>query len=249
MADAARVTRDTRVARASALARALDLHVADDGVSIPLGKAQLLVEDEGLALAVEGFRKPLRVDFAVGRLGYRFRHPGREQLVRACGLTRRRGLSVVDATAGLGVDSFVLASHGARVTLVERHPLVFALLSDALRRARESSGLQEVMSRMELVHAEASVWLAAAEPPDVIYLDPMFPPREKSALVKRPMRMLQAVVGNHDDAEALLRAAMGASPRRVVIKRPRRAGGASVEQPSSFSVEGRRVRFDVYELS
>jgi 16S rRNA (guanine1516-N2)-methyltransferase len=63
------------------------------------------------------------IDFASAANTYRRLHGGGngQPLARAIGLkTYGLPLVVIDATAGLGQDSFVLASLGCHVTMIER---------------------------------------------------------------------------------------------------------------------------------
>lgn len=129
---------------------------------------------------------------------------------------------VVDATAGLGRDAFVLASVGCRVRMLERNPVVAALLDDGLARgyadAEIGGWLQE---RLQLIHASSLTALSDITPrPQVVYLDPMFPHKQKSALVKKEMRVFQSLVGPDLDADGLLEPARLLATKRVVVKRP-----------------------------
>lgn len=239
-------THDARV-RAADLADEFHLPLENADEILAPGGARLLVGVDAVALEVAGFGRPLRVDFISPRLDYRLRRGGREQLLQACGVPRNAGVSLVDGTGGFGIDAFVLAHAGARVTVLERHPIVFALLRDAHLRAKREPKLAEAAARMQLVHADAIEWLAVEQRADVVYLDPMFPARRKSALVKRPMRMLEAMVDD-ERAERLLSAAIGSAERRVVLKRPLRGPLVPLARDTSYSLQGRSVRFDVYEL-
>ena len=121
-------------------------------------------------------------------------------------------------TAGLGRDAFVLAGLGCKVIMVERHPVVAALLEDGLRRAYDDSEIGEWMrERMSLFHGSSIDKLADAVKStgteiDVVYLDPMYPHREKSALVKKEMRVFQTLVGADLDADGLLKPAQADGP-------------------------------------
>jgi 16S rRNA (guanine1516-N2)-methyltransferase len=152
---------------------------------------------------------------------------------------------VLDATAGLGRDAFVLASLGASVTLVERNPVVAALLFDGLRRAAANPQLAAVAARMQLQHCPAWQALATHAPVDVVFLDPMFPAREKTAQVKKEMRAFHEVVGSDDDASSLLAPALQLAKKRVVVKRPGYAAFLAGQAPT-MSVTGKNNRFDVY---
>lgn len=187
------------------------------------------------------------VDFASGAANYRRQFGGGkdEAIAKACGLNKKRQLHIVDATAGLGRDALVLANLGARVTLVERNPLVAALLHDGLRRATLEPSTTELASRMQLHFLPAQAALAELPMADVVYLDPMFPPREKSALVKKEMRAFHDVVGSDLDADSLLAPALKLAKYRVVVKRPGYAEVLANTVPQ-LVVKGKNNRFDVY---
>lgn len=218
------------------IAQTQDWHLAWHQQQLVLRHAQLAKQGDIL------------VDFASGAATYRRKFGGgkSEAIAKAVGLTKKAGLTVIDATAGLGRDALVLASLGATVTLVERHPLVAALLWDGLRRAKQHPELQDWLpQRMTLVFSQAIAALQNLAPPDVVYLDPMFPAREKSAAVKKEMRAFHDVVGADPDADALWQAAMALASKRVVVKRPGYAEFLALQKPS-MSIEGKNNRFDVY---
>jgi len=187
------------------------------------------------------------VDFASGAASYRRQFGGGkdEAIAKACGLNKKRDLQIIDATAGLGRDALVLASLGARVTLVERNPLVAALLYDGLKRAASAPATAELAARMQLCFSPALTALTELPAADVVYLDPMFPPREKSALVKKEMRAFHDVVGSDTDADALLAPALALANYRVVVKRPGYAAVLAGTAPQ-LVVKGKNNRFDVY---
>lgn len=195
---------------------------------------------------------PLCVDFVSGAVAHRRRFGGgRGQLIaRACGLARGLTPSVVDATAGLGRDAFVLASLGAEVLLIERIPAIFALLEDGLARAMADPETRVIAERMYLVMGDATQQLEALVAntpvaPQVVHLDPMFPHRHKSALVKKEMRLFRQLAGDDLDAPQLLEAALDLATHRVVVKRPR--GAAPIEGPAPRHVlEGKTSRYDLY---
>ncbi|ERL49970.1 hypothetical protein BJB45_02265 [Halomonas huangheensis] len=216
---------------------------------------QLYRDDQGcLALGGEPaeFGKPLVVDFVGGRVGHRRRFGGgRGQLVaRACGLGKGVTPSVVDATAGLGRDAFVLASLGAEVLLIERVAPIAALLEDGLLRAQAAAEVAEIVARMRLRHGDSSRELEAIVAdsglvPQVIHLDPMFPHRDKSALVKKEMRLFRELAGDDDDAPRLLEAALDVATHRVVVKRPRKAPPIEGPEPR-HRLEEKTSRYDIY---
>ncbi|MCB1648096.1 MAG: class I SAM-dependent methyltransferase [Pseudomonadales bacterium] len=193
----------------------------------------------------------IRVDFEDEALYYRQRRQTQpEALLKAAGLKQEQGIPVVDATAGLGLDAFLLASAGCQVTLFERSPILHALLNDGLRRAADSeeARVREVASRMHLQLGDSIAGMPALSPrPDLVYLDPMFPQRRKTAKVKKHMLLLQQLLhGQQGEAEEqLLATALACATRRVVVKRPRLASPLAGRKPS-HSLEGKSSRFDVY---
>jgi 16S rRNA (guanine1516-N2)-methyltransferase len=215
----------------------------------------LWVTAKGLALGPRGDKPATatRVDFLDGTLQYRVRTSGRRQgLGKAVGLDKTPHMSVLDATAGLGRDALVLASLGCTVTLMERSPLVHALLEDGFARARRDgpAELQGVLDRMTLLGGDSRERFAAiargnAPQPDVIYLDPMFPPRSKSASVKKDIALLHTLLGPEEDFAALLAAALRCAKHRVVVKRPGNKPDASLPKPA-FAVPGKAAHFEVY---
>ncbi len=193
---------------------------------------------------------PLYVDFTGGKNRHRRLYGGGrgQHLARAIGLKKHPHSVVVDATAGLGRDAFVLATLGCRVTMLERSDVIAALLRDGLQHARDSDDevVKNIAQQMQLVDVDAISWLQSNRGmADVIYLDPMFPGRKKSAQVKKEMRFFQDVVGGDVDSGELLYAALDAARRRVVIKRPVRSGYIEERRPD-FSINGKTTRYDIY---
>ena len=192
--------------------------------------------------------KGLRLDFAGGAVGYRFRRGGERghPLVKAAGLKKDRFPVIVDATAGLGRDAFLLASAGANVTMLERSAEVHELLKNALARAAaESPELAEVTSRMTLIHGDARHLLPALAP-DVVIVDPMHPPRRNTALVKQEMRLLSGLVGADEDSDELMRVALASARERVVLKWPLRAAPLLASPKPSHQFAGKTVRYEVF---
>lgn len=189
------------------------------------------------------------VDFVEGTMAHRRKFGGGrgEAVAKAVGIKKDYLPDVVDATAGLGRDAFVLASIGCKVRMVERHPVVAALLEDGLKRAYLDADIGEWMQeRMTLIHASSAQALTEiTPPPDVVYLDPMYPHKAKSALVKKEMRVFQSLVGADEDADALLEPAMTLAKKRVVVKRPDYAEPLN-NQPAHANVTTKNHRFDIY---
>lgn len=206
-------------------------------------RVQLRRDVEGLALVGDGM--VLRADFT--RLLPRLRPDrlGRELLVRAARVRGVEGPTVIDATAGLGEDSLLLAAAGFRVTMFEKDPAIAALLRDALERAAATEELAGVVARMELVEGDSVEGLSSLGfSPDVVFLDPMFPERTKSAAVKKKFQLLHHLERPCDNEDELLGAALAVRPRRVVIKRPPKGPFLAGAKPS-HSIAGKAVRYDV----
>ncbi len=215
-----------------------------------MGKKELLRHeprlertDEGLVLT-DGVLS-MRGDFSHMKRRIRREQLTHELLVKACRIKGRDDITIFDATAGLGEDSFLLAAAGFRVIMAEKNPVIAALLEDALLREYEPE-IAEAISRMRLIKGDCTRILPQLDAaPDVIYLDPMFPAREKSGLIKKKFQLLQGLETPCDDEEALLAAALDAHPVKTVVKRPLKAPCLSGREPD-YSFRGSTIRFDVY---
>lgn len=231
---------------AAELAKKLNLPLVEDETG---WNALLRVRSHRLELysAIDpDLQQGVWVDFTKGRARHR-RLQGMELLIKAVKVKKRAPTYIVDATGGLGRDAFLLASYGFRVHVIEINPVVAALLEDGLQRAARVAETSAACGRITLSIGDSIAMLALLTPrPDVVYLDPMFPPRTKSAKVKKDLQLLQRIqfkAGNHDE---LLRAARSVHPQKVVVKRPLK-GGFIAGEPPSYSLKGRTVRFDIYQ--
>lgn len=187
-------------------------------------------------------------DFVGGAVGHRLKHGGgrSQSLPKAVGLKGGNNPHIVDATAGLGRDAFLLASLGARVTLIERNNHMHELLQDGLDRARcESDDYANIISRMTLLHGDAKNLLPTLNP-EIILIDPMHPPRVKSALVKKELRMIREIVGSDPDAKELMDIALATAKSRVVLKWPMKAGPMAGLPTPSHQIVGKSTRYDVF---
>ncbi len=206
---------------------------------------------------IQAGKKPkiesIHIDFVGGKNNHRRLHGGGrgQDIAKAAGLHKIKNPTILDLTAGMGGDAFVLASLGAHITMVERNPVVHALLKDALDRIKLSADadLQTIFSRMNLSHQDAATTLNSLDPstlPDVIYLDPMFPSRSKSAQVKKEMQFFHDIVGNDNGSEALLLQSLKLAKKRIVVKRPRLAEKLSDQIQPAFEIVGKSTRYDIY---
>ena len=241
-------TETTLKDRAIALSKELDIPYSPspEGTDV----FTLKVTHAGLELTALDHpkQKPLRIDFLSGSNYHRYRFGGgkRQLIGRAVGLKPGYKPTVLDITAGLGRDGFVLASLGCNVTLVERSPTLFALLRDGLQRAHSATWFQTLS--LTLHHQEACTYLASLPPeqyPEVIYCDPMFPESKQSALVKKDMRLLRDLIGDDLDADQLLPHSLKVATKRVVVKRHLHAPLINQRTPS-IQFKGKSSRYDVY---
>jgi 16S rRNA (guanine1516-N2)-methyltransferase len=225
--------------QAQELARALGLPYvleAQNGLVLHLG--------ERLELREAGTKTgPVFVDFEA--LAKRPKQ-GKDLIAKAVGIKGSYRPTVIDATAGLGQDAFILASYGCQVTMIERSVVIAALLQDGLERAKLDKDISEIISRMSLGHADAKTVLprlSQEERPDVIYLDPMYPESGKTAAKSKEMTFFRALIGSDLDVEELFEIALRTATKRVVLKRPLKA--PKLGKPNTI-YEGSTIRFDVH---
>ncbi len=238
----------------------------------------LSVDADGLSLT-DG-DQAMRGDFTKLQKRLQYHNLTHELLVKATKVKGREKLRVIDATAGMGEDSLLLAAAGCEVTLYEQDPVIAALLQDTMRRALEEAALHEIVMRMQLVEGDSIDHLrrlgeaatgsdvqegdvghdcstltasaaatsdadTALKHPDVIYLDPMFPERQKSGLVKKKFQLIHYLEAPAENEEALMQAAIDARPFKIVVKRPAKGPYLAGLKPS-YSLDGKAIRYDCY---
>jgi 16S rRNA (guanine1516-N2)-methyltransferase len=196
----------------------------------------------------------LSLDFTAPKMRTMAREQNKKTLLAKAIGAKSMGEStwIVDATAGLGQDAFMLAYMGYKVTLIERSSIVATLLSHAISKVRPDSWAFSTVHRMHLLHRDAKQWLTeqsemlkSTQKPAVVYLDPMFPHRDKKSLSQKSMQILQQLLGQDLDAETLLPLAKSVATERVVVKRHRASPHLCNEIPQII-FEGKSHRFDVY---
>ena len=189
---------------------------------------------------------PLRVDFSQPEFLTRLRGAGKKTELVARAVKAGGGVRVLDCTAGLARDAFVLASLGCKVTLVERSRVVSTLLLDGLKRAKKVPELASAANRIKLTIADSLVLMAQTSLEyDVIYIDPMFPEKPGAAAVRGPMQHLQRFLGTDEDAMALLSVALEVGCSRVVLKRPPQGDWISPIQPTHV-FKNKNSRYEVF---
>ncbi len=232
-------------AKAALLAKHLELPVVEantTGLDFVLEFSQQRLQLRNLRTPRE---KPVYIDLLKTIHSFNTANLTRKQpLVWAMG----KGVkTIVDATAGFGHDATLLACLGYRVTAIERAGIIHALLKDALVRASgDYQVYRKIKYRLFIEQADARDYLKAlTELPDVVYLDPMYPPkRKKSALTRKSLRLLREIVGEDRDAADLLETARAYAAKRVVVKRPHYAQPLLTNP--DMSISGNLVRYDIY---
>jgi 16S rRNA (guanine1516-N2)-methyltransferase len=216
----------------------------------------LVYDNDGLSLV--GGKLKLQGDFTsmVPRVkGDMWQH---ELIARAAKLKDEEGkLRAMDATAGLGEDSLILAAAGFEVTLYEQDPVIAALLKDALIRARKIPEIKDMVMRMKLVEGDSikamldmrdcllSENKVVSNMPDLIYLDPMFPERQKSSKIKKKFQLLQKLERPCFNGDEMVSAALSLNPKKIIIKRPMKAEILGNRKPE-FSYKGTSIRYDCF---
>ncbi|VAX02003.1 16S rRNA (guanine(1516)-N(2))-methyltransferase [hydrothermal vent metagenome] len=192
----------------------------------------------------------IHVDFISGSTAHRQQYGGGkgQAIAKAIGVKPGKTLpTVLDATAGLAKDAYVIATLGCPVTMVEQSPIVAQLVTDAINRASHDENFIKIQdSGFKLIQQNCLEYLQSiTNLPDVIYLDPMYPDRKKSALVKKNMQILQKLLGNDAAPNALLETALQYAVNRVVVKRPKGAQAISALKPNA-TIETKKTRYDIY---
>ena len=152
----------------------------------------------------------------------------------------------IDATAGMGEDAFLIAANGYNVTLCEQNPVIVLLLKDAIRRAKKHPVLKPIVEKMQAVEGNSiDILKSNLDPVDLIYLDPMFPGKQKNSLTNKKLQLIQKMEAPCSLEEELFEAALLAAPEKIVVKRPLKAPFLANKKPN-YSLEGKSIRYDCY---
>lgn len=226
---------------------------------------QLVFHDDIIELYDQQLNTAISIDFLKGSLAHRQQYGGGrgQAIAKAVGLKSGTVPSILDTTAGLAGDAFVLATMGCPLTLIERSPVVYMLIENAVERAQLSEKFQTILKQgFHLINCDANDYIkqqlkrknsanhSTAKPtavPDVIYIDPMYPERKKSALVKKEMQILQRLHGIEDDPSELLENALLYAKKRVVVKRPIHAETLNSRVPNTC-IKSKKTRYDIYTI-
>ena len=190
----------------------------------------------------------LKCSFIEGPILHRLKYgKGRGQnLAKAVGMKFNKNRNIIDATAGLGYDSFILASLGAKVTLIERSQKMHELLQNGINEGISFGGeIEKIINRMELLFGDSKDILPKLTP-EVIMIDTMYKERKKTALVKNNMRLVREIVGPDSDYIELLKVALNCAKNRVVLKQPRYAEPIKEIRKCSHQILGKTIRYDIF---
>ena len=190
----------------------------------------------------------LKCSFIKGPILHRLKYgKGRGQnLAKAVGMKFNKNRNIIDATAGLGYDSFILASLGAKVTLIERSQKIHELLQNGIDEGILFGGeIEKIINRMELLFGDSKDILPKLTP-EVIMIDTMYKERKKTALVKNNMRLVREIVGPDTDYIELLEVALNCAKNRVVLKQPRYAEPIKDIKKCSHQIIGKTIRYDIF---
>lgn len=190
---------------------------------------------------------PFFIDFSSNEIIRRKNQMNNSQEIsKAVGIKKDFKPKILDTTAGQGRDSFLLASLGCEITMLERNSIIFLLLNNAIANAKNNAELVDIINRMTLINQDSIDFLKNnKEYFDVIYIDPMFPKSNKSRLVKKDMQIFREIVGDDLDSTELLKYALQQNTKRVVVKRMLNSPFINNLKPN-FQIKGKTTRFDVY---
>jgi len=193
-------------------------------------------------------------DFTSGGLAHRLQFGGGkgQTIAKAIGITSKNKPHILDATAGLGRDSLILANLGCKMSLVEKSPVLYEMLIQAQLNASDNTLFKQATEEgFSIYQGDATSFMKKRIIPecDVVYLDPMYPEKKKSALVKKDMQILQKLLGHstEDEITDLLEAALKFAKQRVVVKRPKGSDAISGLKPT-MSLNSKKTRYDVYVI-
>lgn len=203
----------------------------------------LSMDESGLALVSDNMK--LYGDFSKSIKRLKQSNLQKEMLIHAVKIKgEKENLIAIDATAGLGEDSILLAAYGYNVELYEKNPIISELLKDAMERAEKISELKDIIGRMKVHNEDSIIAMQNLKyKPDIILLDPMFPERTKSALIKKKFQILHKIENPCSDENEMLSSAIKANPKKLVIKRPLKGEYLAGVKPD-YSLKGSSIRYD-----
>jgi 16S rRNA (guanine1516-N2)-methyltransferase len=233
------------LAKAKKLAKELDIAIVTSLNQTDFSNI-ILVNEHGISIKYSGAKVPIYVDFNSRTLSHRNKARQKELIIKALGIGKLNSPTIIDTTAGMAKDSFIIASYGYNVQMIERSPVIAALLGDGLERGLHNLEISSIIKNMHLINGDA-INLLPSMRADIIYLDPMFPDKaNSSAAAKKEMQLFREIIGDDVDASKLFEVAFASANYRVVVKRPIKSAYISDIKPS-FKIEGSSSRFDIYQ--
>ncbi|WP_343182522.1 class I SAM-dependent methyltransferase [Buchnera aphidicola] len=171
----------------------------------------------------------------------------KRKIIKAVKIKKKKKINILDATAGLGKDAFILFSHGYNITMIERNPILSILLEDGLKRGFKDKMIGTLIKKkMKLIYASSiNINQMNLQKPDVIYIDPMFPSYKQKSLPKKNIKIIKKIVGSDLDSINLFHECMKFSVYKIVVKRPKTSSYISCHKPS-YSIKTKKYRFDIY---
>lgn len=219
---------------------------------------QILLHDDIIELYDSQLNTGITIDFVNGALAHRQQFGGGrgQAIAKAIGIKPGITPSILDTTAGLAGDAFVLACLGCPITMLERSPILSLLIENAIERAELNDSFQEISAQGFIIkNCDANDYITEQllsgdeeQRPDVIYIDPMYPERKKSALVKKDMQILQRLHVIQENNDELLKNALQFARKRVVVKRPINANTLTERSPNTH-IKSKKTRYDIYAIA
>ncbi|MGN1281979.1 MAG: class I SAM-dependent methyltransferase [Succinivibrio sp.] len=196
------------------------------------------------------------IDLFNDKLLWRLNHSGKnsEPVCRAV-IGKLSCPVVFDATAGLGRESMILQSAGANVTMFERNPVIWLLLRSAMVNSENNpdvlASLKNGLPKLAGLGSVKDHYLEGHlnYRPQVVYYDPMFPERKKSALVKKEMRVFHILAGTDPDTLEYANYLCTVATHHLVVKRPKDSPPLELICRRSSFIDGKACRFDCYFCS
>ena len=213
----------------------VDLSGLAEVLMSPRTEAALVLDELGLGLLMPGHQNPYRLPQQ--SIQRRSKAGHLTELSKACGVPQGQR-RILDACAGFGADGMTLAAQGCTVTMVERNTLVWLLLREH----------DQAFGRVTVEHGDCMDFMSGAQDWDVVYLDPMFPPRRKTALPNLGLQHLRELSAQNgldsgDNLQEQIALARSCAAARVVVKRRLKDPKDAL---SAFQIKGKSIRFDVY---
>ena len=213
----------------------------------PLADNYFIYDTNGLSfiLCTNNTTKLINVNFMNGKLGWRLKRADHESnLKKALGKTKN-SLKIFDATAGLLSDAMIFLSLGHKVVAVEQSKIIFLLVDDAIKRAKNEIPF---LKNINLINANSlDIYKSSKELFDIVYLDPMYPILKKNIKKSGDLNSLRSILKIENiliDEDSLIDGFMKTDYKKLVLKRPLKA--KKLHSNINYQVKGKSTRFDIY---